>query len=242
MKCVAILIIIINFTACRNKQNTAIPVKGNTSLFRNKNLISESNLQADTNRKVVCEFIAYNDDYDYFMLYVRNNKRERFFINEVESRNLLRGDIIEVAWKADTIYIAGDGESPEPADFAIAVKKIKDGNVALFRKKYPEAIRFHHSNESSYSTEFKNKIYLLVEYYLANTEKEILLDMLHNRFSNIIYSIEEREMDDEKYMIIGIADEAEHYLNTVQWLYLQPESYKIYEIDFANDELVVFDK
>lgn len=193
--------------------------------------------------KAICEFISYNDDGDYFLMIVRKDGEERSFINDnIESRDLLRGDLIEITWKQDTIYIAGDGDTPELADWVLKVKKIKGGSVSLFRKKYPNPIRFLIYQKSDYSDWFKDKIYLLVEYYLANTKKEIVQNIIDERFSNLIYTIEEQEHEGRMFYIIGIAEEFEHRVNTVQWLYVDVENYSLYEYDLPNDKLILFDK
>ena len=192
--------------------------------------------------RMVCEFVAYNDDGDYYLMFVKDNNEEESFINdEIESRDLLRGDLIEVTWKQDTIYIAGDGGTPELANWALKVKKIKDGNVSLFRKKHPQSIRFLIFRDEDFTDWFKDRIYLLVEYYLANTQKEILLHTMEERFSNMIYTIEEQQKNGRAYYMIGIAVEFEHRLNTMQWLYVDSEDYRLYEYDLPNDKLILFE-
>ena len=62
--------------------------------------------------KDTVEFVDYNDDGDFLDLNVLKNNDETSYNNDVDDRNLLRGDIIEVSWKRDTVYIAGDGDTP----------------------------------------------------------------------------------------------------------------------------------
>ncbi|SDD89331.1 hypothetical protein [Niabella drilacis] len=65
---------------------------------------------------LACTFTGYNDDGDYTQLSCRNGNDHYWFVNDKnEDRTLLRGDLVNVQWVEDTIYIAGDGERPELA-------------------------------------------------------------------------------------------------------------------------------
>lgn len=188
----------------------------------------------------IMEFVGYNDDGDYFLLTARRKNETLSFINDDnEDRNLLRGDIIEVTWKTDTIYIAGDGDTPQQAEKIVSVKKLKDGNVSKFRKNYNKALKYHWSQEEDYSKSYLDKLYTLVEYYVANSKNEQLQLLVKNR-DEINYSIEKQTRADKEYVLIGIAGTEEHRLNTVHWLYFDNEEDKLYEYDLPNDSLAEF--
>ncbi|RBQ09986.1 hypothetical protein [Pedobacter miscanthi] len=195
-----------------------------------------------TPHQEIMEFVGYIDDGDYFLLTARRKNETLSFINDDnEDRNLLRGDIIEVTWKTDTIYVAGDGDTPQQAEKIVSVKKLKDGNVSKFRKNYNEALKYHWPQEEDYSKSYLDKLYTLVEYYIANSKNEQLQLLVKNR-DEINYSIEKQIRADKEYMLIGIAGTEEHRLNTVQWLYFDNELDKLYEYDLPNDSLVEFDR
>lgn len=62
-------------------------------------------------------FIDYNDDGDYYLLSAKKNKKYYQYINDNnDDRSFLIGDIIEIKWKNDTIFIAGDGGTLEVAE------------------------------------------------------------------------------------------------------------------------------
>ena len=71
----------------------------------------------DSIKKDTIEFISYNDDFDYSQLNGKKGKENIDFINDNNNdRSFLRGDLIAIEWKNDSIYIAGDGETPQNAN------------------------------------------------------------------------------------------------------------------------------
>ncbi|WP_136666652.1 hypothetical protein [Flavobacterium sp. H122] len=180
-------------------------------------------------------FEKYNDDGDYTLMNVKNGS----FIYDWErtkENDFCRGDILSVKWRMDSIWIAGDGETLDFTETAFAVKKKKDGKVSQFRKKYKEPLSYHHSYEDK--TEwFFNEIYLQVEYYIANSKNS-----LFNNYENIKieYSIEHNIKDGKEYYMIGIYDNSNNQNSIIQWLYIEPEEFTIYEYDLPNDKLIKF--
>lgn len=191
-------------------------------------------------KKGFMEFLSYNDDGDYFLLTARRKNETFSFINDSnDDRSLLRGDTIVVTWITDTIYIAGDGDTPQQADKIVSVKKLKDGNVSKFRKTYNKQLKYHWPQEENYSKPYLDKLYTAVEYYVANSKNELLQLLVKNK-DEINYSIEKQTRNNKEYTLIGIAGTLEHHSNTVQWLYLDSEEDKLYEYDLQNDSLIEF--
>ena len=76
-------------------------------------------------------------------------QEEISYINDQNNdRSFLRGDLIAIEYKNDSIYIAGDGETPQNAEWIVSAKKIKDGKVSKFRKEYNQPIKYHYSKEN----------------------------------------------------------------------------------------------
>lgn len=190
--------------------------------------------------KIILEFIDYNDDGDYFLLNGKKGRIPYSFINDKnEKRDLLRGDIVEITWKWDTIYIAGDGETPELAEWIISIKKIKDGNVSDFRKRYPEKIQHSVNEDDNFSSEFKDKLYSLVEYYLANSKKEAVKQSIRNR-DDLSFSIEERNENGTEYIALGIYTHSDGQPKIIQWLWYSPNTDMLFEYDHNRDKLTPF--
>jgi hypothetical protein len=121
-----------------NKQNVAIPediqYNNYTSVIRPKEKLVLGKIMTDE-----FEFVSYNDGGDYFYIYVKKNNEEFSLIYDWERKGdyeFKRGDIINLDWKIDSIRIAGDGESLQFTERAIKARKMKDGNVSLFKSKY----------------------------------------------------------------------------------------------------------
>ncbi|WP_264550598.1 hypothetical protein [Flavobacterium sp. N2038] len=186
------------------------------------------------------EFVEYNDDFDYTSIQVKKENELLGFVNDKnDDRSLLRGDICEIQWKKDTIYVAGDGDTPMLEDWLISVRKIKDGNVSKMRKEYKKELKYHWSKEDNYSQSFLDKIYLLTEYYIANSKNELLQLHIKNK-EQINYSIENQKREDRDFTIMGIGYEFENRSNIFQWLYYDNENGKLYEYDLPNDALNEF--
>lgn len=195
----------------------------------------KDSLQRDT-----IDFVSYNDDFDYAQLNGKKEKEEVSYINDQNNdRSFLRGDLIAIEWKNDSIYIAGDGETPQNAQWIVSAKKIKDGNVSKFRKEYGKQIKYYHSKEDEISGSYLDHLYKLAEYYIANSNKDLIRLHLKNK-EELAYSIEKRNKNDKEYYVLGIYTESKHKINTFQWLYIDPETDKIFEYDLPNNRLIYF--
>lgn len=186
-------------------------------------------------------FISYNDDGDYTLLNVRQKGGELQFVNDLnEKRDLLRGDIIEIKWKQDSVIMAGDGNSPFPAEVLLSVKKIKDGAVSGFRKRHKAPISYHWSPEYNYSKSYLDRLYLIAEYYIVHSTNRLLIGLIKEN-AGLSYSVEQQKRNNTEYTVLGIGSSEDHHNVTVQWLFFDPEKRLLYEYDLPNDELHYFD-
>lgn len=187
------------------------------------------------------QFIEYNTDFDYFFIDVKKGNNVAGINTNSDDINFNRGDVLEVKWKMDSIFIAGDGERLDFAEWLVGVKKIKDGNVTLFKKKYKKPIKFYFSDENM-SDWYKDLLYKNVEYYIANSKNELLKSHIENPSPDeeLSYSIEDRERNGKSYTVLGLANEFEHRTSIIQWLYFDQETKKLYEYDLGNDKLIEF--
>ena len=239
MKKIIYLFIVGQFliTSCNEKSNK----QNQTDITANtKDTITNKTDLPNNEKKEEFEFVNYDDNGDYRQLNVKNGDNIRSFINEKsEDRSFCRGDIIELTWKSDTIRIAGDGEREENAESIILAKKIKDGNVSKFRKKYAKEIKYTWTKENEYSSDYLDQLYKMVEYYLANSKNDLINQDIANR-SGLTYSVEQQKRDNKDYTVLGIATEFEHHTSIAQWLYYDNEQQKLYEYDLPNDKLIEF--
>jgi len=187
------------------------------------------------------EFVEFSDGGDYsYVIIKKDHKTIALTTNENSASSYTRGDIFDVKWKVDSVFIAGEGEKLEFTEWFVSAAKIKDGSVSLFRKKYKEPIKYTWSGEEQYTVSFKDYLYTLVEYYLANSKKELVKSNLENPDANLTYSIENQKRDGRDYTVLGIANEFENRTSIMQWLYLDTENNKLYEYDLGNDKLIEF--
>jgi hypothetical protein len=187
------------------------------------------------------EYVEYDDNGDYNLFTIKKGKETIALNTNFEgTAAFLRGDILEITWKIDTTYSAGDGEKLDFTPWLIKAKKVKDGSVSLFKRKYKKPIKYYSTGEEQYTKSFVEYLNVLVEYYLANSKKELVKANLQNPDTNLVYSIENGDKDGRSYVIVGISNEFENHTSIIQWLYLDNETRKLYEYDLANDTLIEF--
>ncbi|PBJ15836.1 hypothetical protein [Flavobacterium sp. ACN6] len=187
------------------------------------------------------EFVEFNDGGDYsYVVIKKDHKTIALTTNEGEGSSFTRGDIFEVKWKMDSVYIAGEGEKLEITEWFVSAEKVKDGSVSQFRKKYKKPIKYYWSGEEHYTVDYKDYLYTLVEYYLANSKKELVKSNIQSPDASLTYSIEDGEKNGRSYTILGISNEFENRTSIIQWLYLDNENRKLYEYDLGNDKLIEF--
>ena len=203
------------------------------SIIRPKVDLKLGEIYADT-----LEFVEFDDNGDYPYLYAKKGDEIIPMIyDQSQKMNFLRSDLLVVKWKIDSMWIAGDGDKLVFAEWAINAKKIKDGSVALFRKKYKKPIKYWSGKDESYTNEYKDYLYKAVEYYLANSKAPLVLENLKDPNVNLTYSIEKGEKNGRSYTILGISRDLPDQSSIIQWLYLDVENHNLYEYDLANDEL-----
>lgn len=172
-KLILLLTIAFLMQSCGNgseKESTKLHISADSlnsehiSQFRPNEKIKLGKVYTDT-----VEFIAYNDDGDYQWLYVKKSKDTLILVNENNyDRSLLRGDEIEVQWKMDSIWIAGEGERLDFAEWLTSIKKLNP--LKLVDKKVKFLWRETHYVEE-YKTDI-NYIILNEEYIRTISEPE----------------------------------------------------------------------
>ena len=252
--CIALLAML--FSCKDNKEATAESLKENvtkdTLALKEagdnvSNLNLTSNVRPGEKLKLeevyddTVEFINFDGNGDYALFTVQKNKKLiSFYTDLADAKTFKRGDLLDVAWKMDTIYEAGEGEKLEFAEWLVNAKKVKDGNVSLFRKKHLKPIKYY-SEKEDFTADFKDYLYEQVEFYLANSNNELVKSAIKDPKADLSYSIEEKDRDGRSYILLGISNDFEHHTNIIQWLYLDNENRKLYEYDLPNDKLVQFD-
>ena len=241
--------------SCKNKETTSenlnkesindSVVKEATVSISNLNLKSDlkpgQNLQLEEIYNNEVEFINFDGNGDYALFTVQKNKKlVSFYTDLADAKSFKRGDLLDVAWTIDTIFEAGEGERQEYAEWLVNAKKVKDGNVSLFRKKHSKPIKYY-SEKDEFTADFKDFLYDQVEFYLANSKNELVKTAVKDPKADLSYSIEEKERDGYSYIMLGISSDFEHHTNIIQWLYLDSSNRKIYEYDLPNDKLIQFD-
>jgi len=115
-----------------------------------------------------------------------------------------------------------------------------DYKVSNFRKNYGKEIYYNYSGDFNYTQSYLDELYLIAEYYIANSKNELLKNIIDNK-GRLEYSVEQQERNDKEYTVLGIGTVTEGRATKAQWLFYDAENKILYEYDLPNDELVVFE-
>lgn len=112
--------------------------------------------------------------------------------------------------------------------------------VSDFRKNYGKEIYYNYSGDFNYTQKYLDELYLIAEYYIANSKNELLKSIIENK-GRLEYSVEQQQRNDKEYTVLGIGTVTEGRITKAQWIFYDAENKILYEYDLPNDELVVFD-
>lgn len=178
------------------------------------------------------EFIKVEKKANYLVYHLKKHHKVRTFIDRSKAlSDICRGDLLKIQWQEDLKQIP----------ILVSVKKISDGSVSKFRKKYPKSLLYHWSGEVPYDNDFLDTLYGTVEYYLANSKNKLIQIQLQNTDAQLGYSIEEMQKEHKSYILVGLFNRFENRENILQWLYIDPETLQIYEYNLPEDRLIRFE-
>ncbi len=108
-------------------------------------------------------FSAYNDDYDYKMIEGKKNGKNVSFIynwdwNTNDTYNFAYGDIVKVEWKIDSVFIAGEGETLDFGEWAVAAARIESKNIPI--KFLWRAEKFDEESNQHFNSIFLNESFI----------------------------------------------------------------------------------
>ena len=209
------IIIIVLLFSCQKKEYNDSSMKENSFTKTSK---KEESLKDNF------EFVEYNDEGDNNLLYAKKEgKGYEFITSNIDYSNLFRGDICEIQWKKDTVYLAGDNEYAQIINQLVSIKKIQDGNLSKFIKTYNKELKYHWNGDDGYSDGYLNKLYLVAQYYIANSKNESIKSRVKQK-EEIEYSIEEQTMNNRVYEVLGIGYSFESHFTLMQWIYFDIEN------------------
>ncbi len=119
-------------------------------------------------------------------------------------------------------------------------KNSQDSKVSNFRKNYGKEIYYNYSGDFNYTQSYLDELYLIAEYYIANSKNELLKNIIENK-DRLEYSVEQQQRSNKEYTVLGIGTVTEGRVTKAQWLFYDAENKILYEYDLPNDELVVFE-
>jgi len=130
------------------------------------------------------EYLDYNDQGDYFFFVVHKDNQHFTLLDgctEGKVPKLNRGDILEIQWKIDSSWVAGDGDKLDMREWATNIKKTKDGELSIFRNTNKKTKLYYFIDDLDNYTDYgKNSLIDEVEYFLANATDENILQYLND--------------------------------------------------------------
>ena len=126
------------FIACNSNAKKEDAILAKDKAIENKDTLNiKPNETVLLNKTYIdtIEFLSYDDDYDYKMLIGKKNEHEVAFVydwdwNSDNKYNFNSGDILEITWKMDSLYI--DCETKDIRERVVEVKTIKKNNSVRF--------------------------------------------------------------------------------------------------------------
>ncbi len=119
-------------------------------------------------------------------------------------------------------------------------KNLVDFKVSNFRKNYGKEIYYNYSGDFNYTQKYLDDLYLITEYYIANSKNDLLKSIINNKV-RLEYSVEQQWRNNREYTVLGIGTVTEGRSTKAQWLFYDAENKILYEYDLPNDELVAFE-
>lgn len=188
-------------------------------------------------------FKEYNDDGDIALFFVQEGKKSWpmvFKAKKEPSKDLLRGDIIEVLWKVEEIKNI-DGDLMENNQVLLDYSKLKDGKVHALRRTYPNLLKYVKYPDLQLTDAFLAYLSAYLEYYLAYSNQPLIKEILKEKDqAKMIYQIDEITFEGRPYMVIGLGTDNDNKQNILEWLYVDNENRKLYEYDIINQRLIEF--
>ncbi|WP_313516785.1 hypothetical protein [Sphingobacterium sp.] len=188
-------------------------------------------------------FKEFNDDGDRALFFVQKGKKSWPMVLKAKkelSKDLLRGDIIEVLWKAEEIKNI-DGDVMEINQVLLDYSKLKDGKVHALRRAYPNLLQYVKSSDLQLTDPYLAYVTAYLEYYLAYSNQPLIKEILKKKDqAKMIYQIDEITFEGRPYMVIGLGTDQDNKQNILQWIYVDNENRKLYEYDIINQRLIEF--
>lgn len=251
------LLIVLGLVACKKSKTTDVIVKGldvdsvGNSINSDKQVIAE-NVRFDTIYRDTIIFQQYMDYGDFPRVHTTKHGIDISPVYDTDNKSLTRGDIALLEWRFDSIAIPEAPSDKWVDRIAVSLTKIKEGKLALYRKKYPQAITYSYDKSISETDakEYLDEIYELVQYYLANSTDPLVVSTVESQSDSlqIQYTIELQDRmeknQNESYFVVGLSNYFEHHNSIFRWLYLKRYTGKgyleLYEYDLPKDKLKAF--
>lgn len=117
--------------------------------------------------------------------------------------------------------------------------KQKDGTTLTYQKPAKPLVPLKR-DQTAYSDGYVKRLEKVAEYYIAGSRRNLVRYHLSKPESVLGYSFEENDWESVNYTQIGIFNKSGSNLSTLQWLFYEPKSQKLYEFDLNTKKLQEF--
>ena len=115
----------------------------------------------------------------------------------------------------------------------------KDGTVLTYNILGKNLVSLKR-DQSIYSENYQKRLAKIAEYYIANSQSSLVKFHSSKPESVLGYSFEENDWEGVNYTQIGIFNKSGSNMSTLQWLFYEPKSQKLYEFDLNTKKLQEF--
>ena len=117
------------FTSCKKDENNTHSKKIDTSQntqaqINNSVLHNEGKIEIGVTYTDTVQYVEFNDNYYDFLVFVTKGKDTITFIYNYENPQFIKGELLEVKWKIDSLRPAGDPTHLDYVEYLITAKRI----------------------------------------------------------------------------------------------------------------------
>ncbi len=147
--------------------------------------------------------------------------------------------LIQLIFAVTILFSCQKSPEKQEATTKTDTLKQKDGTILAYNKIDKNLVSLKR-DQTAYSENYQNRLRKIAEYYISNSKQSLVNFHKDKQESVLGFSIEENDWEGVNYTQIGIFNKSGSNMSTLQWLFYEPKSQKLYEFDLNTKKLQEF--